>query len=186
MGLFSRASQADDAPLPLPYDPASPEGLAARWVRWAASVGPLHNPVTDPSGADAGLNQPDDVFFLAGTFGGSTARSVAVPAGVPLFVPAVNIWAWEDGEVETLPRAFGDVVLDGVALGADRITTPEPFLVAGARANPVTRTRKPVPMVVTGLWKRLDPPAPGPHSLRVRGGDGHGFVVDLSVELLVG
>lgn len=68
------------------------DGLAARWVRWAASVGPMHNPISDTTGEDAELGQPDDVRFLAGAFGTSGTRAVQVPAGVPIFVPAFSVW----------------------------------------------------------------------------------------------
>jgi hypothetical protein len=66
---------------PLPYHPTSPEGLAARWVRWVAGVGPLRNPVADGTGEHAAIDQPDDVWFLAGTFGGEVERRCSIPAG---------------------------------------------------------------------------------------------------------
>lgn len=138
----------------------------------------MHNPVSDTTGADAGVNQPGDVWFLAGTFGGEVERRCIVPAGVPLFVPAFNMWHHHaEGPPPHLPRAYGALVVDGVSIELDVIATPIPFEVAGVRFNPVTRTRKPVPMTVWGLWKRLDPLPAGPHVLRLAGGDGYGFAV---------
>src|SRR5690349_20598448 len=100
---------------PLPYHPTSPEGLAARWVRWVAGVGPMNNPVADRTGAHAAIDQPDDVWFLAGTFGGGVERRCTVPAGRPLFFPAFNMWhRYADQPPPHLPRAHGDLVVDAV------------------------------------------------------------------------
>lgn len=186
MGLFSRRSPDAPAPLDLPYEPSSLDGLAARWVRWVAAIGPMHNPISDTTGEDAAIGQPDDVWFLAGTFGGSATRSVSVPAGVRLFLPAVNVWYFPaTGPAAPLPDAFGSVELDGAPVSTVVISTPLPFVVEGARFNPVTQTRKPIPVTVTGQWASIAPPAVGEHVLRVTGGDGHGFQLDLTVQLTV-
>lgn len=187
MGIFSRGKTDPPAPLDLPYDPMSHEGLAARWMRWVAGIGPLHNPIADSTGEDAAIDQPGDVWFLAGTFGGPATRQVSVPAGVPIFLPAFNIWEYPaDGPAEPLPGAFGQVELDGVPVDTAVVSTPVPFVVQGARLNPVTRSRKPIPVVVTGWWALIDPPAPGAHMLHAAGGDGRGFELDLTVHLTVG
>lgn len=187
MGLFSRGSAEPPAALDLPYDPVSHDGLAARWVRWAASVGIMHNPISDTTGEDAAIGQPDDVWFLAGTFGTAATRTITVPAGVPLFLPAINMWFFPaTGPAEPLGDAFGQVQLDGEDIATVAIATPVPFLVEGARFNPVTQTRKPIPTTVSGIWAFVEPPARGEHVLRVTGGDGHGFELDLTVRLTVG
>lgn len=186
MGLFSRGGTEPPAPLDLPYHPMSLEGLAARWVRWVAGIGPMHNPIDDRTGEDAAIDQPGDVWFLAGTFGGAATRWVTVTAGVPVFLPAFNIWEFPaSGAAERVPGAFGRVELDATPVRTVQVSTPVPFLVQGARFNPVTQTRKPVPAVVTGVWALVDPPAPGEHLLRATGGDGAGFEVDLTVHLSV-
>ncbi|MEV8513529.1 hypothetical protein [Dactylosporangium sp. NPDC051484] len=168
----------------LPYESASPEGLAARWVRWVAGVGPFRNPVRDRSGRFAGLHQPDDVWFLAGTFGGEVRRRCVVPGGRPLFLPAFNIWSvGAEGPPEPVPDAFGHLVVDDVPTEVDVIATPVPFAVAGALLNPVTGTRQAVPVNVWGLWRRLDPLPAGSHSLHVSGGDGYGFTVEVTYRL---
>jgi hypothetical protein len=183
MPLFSRRPAE---PAPLPYDPRSPEGLAARWVQWAAAASPLKNPIADTTGADAGHNQPDDVWFLAGSYGEAVERQCTVPAGRPLFVPVFNIWfSHAAGPPEPAERAVGSLQIDGSGVEPDVIATPVPFIVAGARLNGVTRTRKPVPLTVWGLWKHLSAPPPGQHELRIRGGDGYGFALDVTYRLTV-
>ncbi|SDG08765.1 hypothetical protein [Klenkia brasiliensis] len=172
--------------LPLPYDPRSPEGLAARWVRWVASCSVLRSPVADETGQDAARNQPGDVWFLAGSHGdGPVTRSCQVPAGRDLFVPAVNVWA-VGGPAPVLPEAFGRVHVDGAELLPDEVATPEPFPVRGVFLNGVNRSRKTRPMTVWGLWQLIPALAPGGHDVHVVGGDGHGFVVDVRYQLMVG
>lgn len=179
--------QTPDLPVPLPYEADSAEGLAARWVQWAAAAGPMNNPVQDATGKDGGVNQPGDVWFLAGTFGGDVERHVAVPSGRPLFFPAFNMWTIPaDGPPEALGQAFGEVWVNGEQQAVRVIATPVPFHVTGARLNPVTGTRKPVPATVWGLWAHLEPPAPGAHSVFFRGGDGFGFTVSAKYHLTVG
>jgi hypothetical protein len=185
MSFLSRKAPADELP-PLPYDPRSPEGLAARWVQWVAAAGPLANPVEDEDGRHAAANQPDDVWFLAGTPGKRMQRSCAVPLGRDLFLPIVNFWEWPaTGRVTVAEDATGSLVVDGVPLELEVIGTPVPFPVAGARLNGVTGRRKPVPVSVWGLWKLVPALPPGEHHLQGVGTDGHGFTVDVSYRLLV-
>ena len=183
MSFLSRRS-AD--PAPLPYAPDSPEGLAARWVQWVAAASMLHNPVADETGEDAAVGQPDDVWFLAGSYGETVQRRMTVPAGRALFVPVFNTWEWPaEGPPEPMANAHGSLTVDGVPVEPDVIGTPVPFVVTGARMNGVTSTRKPVPTTVWGLWKLLPPLAPGEHVVHAVGGDGHGFTTDVRSQLLV-
>lgn len=174
MPFFLRRSAA-----PLPYAPGSPEGLAARWVRWVAGIGRGTSPVADATGEWAGLGQPDDVWFLAGTFGGTARRRCTVPAGVPLFAPAVNMWRdAADGPPPVLERGFGQVLVNGVPVPLRTVTAS--FEAAGARGNPVTATRRPVALTVWGLWAHTEPLLPGTHEVQIEGGDGYGFTVGAS------
>jgi len=186
MPFFTRGKALADAPAALPYDPSSPEGLAARWVQWVAAAGPVKNPVEGETGQYAALNQPDDVWFLAGTSGKRLERQCMVPVGRDLFLPVVNLWEWPAaGPPVIADGPSGSLVVDGVALDLDEIGTPVPFTVAGAGLNGVTGRKKPVPLVVWGLWKRVPALAPGEHHLRAIGTDGYGFTVDVSYRLLV-
>jgi hypothetical protein len=181
---MTRHSGLPDAPLPYPDD--SPQALAARWVRWLAGFGWLRNPCNDRSGAQAGIGQPSDVWFLGGTFGGTITRQVTVPAAVPLFVPAITKWRTAvDGPAEAIEGATSTLTVDGEAVDLDTIATPEPFTVIGAFWNPVTGTRAPTPVTVWGRWRRLDPLPPGEHVLRFGGADTYGFRSDTTVRLTV-
>lgn len=71
-------------------------GLAARWLRWAASSDESSSPITDASGAFAGSKQPTDVWFVAGNRGGVSSRSFDVN-GVSLFGAKMHVaghWAY--------------------------------------------------------------------------------------------
>ncbi|TFV66579.1 UNVERIFIED_ORG: hypothetical protein E4P37_06220 [Bacillus sp. AZ43] len=186
MSFLSRSRGAEVLP-PLPYEPSSAPGLAARWVQWVAASGPIKNPLDDATGEYAGLNQPDDVWFLAGSYGKRMHRRCAVPAGRPLFLPAFNTWYWPtDVPPLVMEDAHGSLTVDGAAVQLQEIGTPVPFVVAGARLNGVTNTRKPVPATVWGLWGQVPPLEPGGHELHVTGGDGYGFEVDVTYSLVVG
>ena len=192
MSFWSRKGAVPDELPPLPYEPSSPEGLAARWVQWVAASGPLKNPIADETGEHAAENQPDDVWFLAGTYGKRHERRCFVPAGRDLFLPVVNMWFYPaDGPPPALDLAFlrehasGSLSIDGVAQETQEIVTPVPFTVAGARLNGVTNSKKPTPTTVWGLWKHVPALPAGEHTLWAVGTLGNGFTVDVTYRLLV-
>jgi hypothetical protein len=170
----------------LPYDPRSPEGLAARWVRWVAAAPLLKNPVNDETGEHAAANQPGDVWFLAGSLGDRVERQCTVPADRELFLPVFNMWDRAGGPPPRVEDAYGSLTVDDVPLQPDVIETPTPFVVVGALLNGVTLRRKPKPVTVWGLWKLVPALSPGQHELHVTGGDGHGFALDVRYRLTVG
>jgi hypothetical protein len=187
MSIFSRRSAPAPQVPELPYDPRSPEGLAARWVQWVASMGPLKNPLEDDTGEHAGVNQPEDVWFLAGSSGKTMVRQCVVPAGRELFLPAFNLWEYPSaGPAPVVEDGWGSVTLDGTECSVAEIATHEPFVVAGARLNGVTSRRSPQPTTVWGLWALIGAPSPGLHEVRAVGGDGHGFEVDVTYRITVG
>jgi hypothetical protein len=77
------------------YPPASV--LAAQWWQWALAEPTSDNPLTDTTGQFAAVNQRGRVWFLAGNTGGTTTRTITVPAGKALFFPIVNVFDVEDG-----------------------------------------------------------------------------------------
>lgn len=62
-----------------------------RWWQWALSIPAEVNPVLDTTGANCAEGQVDDVWFLAGTFGGTVERTCDIPEGKPIFFPVVNV-----------------------------------------------------------------------------------------------
>ena len=82
-------------------------------------------------------------------------------------------------------RTFGRLEVDGVPGELDEISTPRPFVVAGARLNGVTRSKRVLPVTVRGLWKRVPALPPGAHTVRAVGGDGYGVTVDVGYSLTV-
>jgi len=77
------------------YPPA--KLLAAQWWQWALAEPAPENPLLDTTGQFAAVNQRGRVWFLAGNSGGTTVRTITVPAGRALFFPIVNTFDVEDG-----------------------------------------------------------------------------------------
>ena len=70
--------------------------LSAVWWQWIYSFPASTNPNLATGAVDCSLGQSShsgsaSVWFLAGTFGGSTTRSCTVPRGISLFFPLLNI-----------------------------------------------------------------------------------------------
>lgn len=61
------------------------------WWNWTNSVPSADNPLTDPTGARANLNQNAAVYFVAGNTGGLSTRSFIVPGDKPLLIPLLNV-----------------------------------------------------------------------------------------------
>ncbi len=65
--------------------------LTGEWWQWALSIPNDQNPQIDASGQYCMVGQRGELWFLAGVFGGGTAkRDCSVPEGKPLFFPIIN------------------------------------------------------------------------------------------------
>jgi hypothetical protein len=73
----------------------------AAWWTWAASIPADQNPIVDPTGEFGQIGQRGPVWFLAGAFGGTVERSLAVPAGKALFFPLFNSLWWAPDDLQT-------------------------------------------------------------------------------------
>ncbi|MEV5243071.1 hypothetical protein AB0K89_28745 [Streptomyces cinnamoneus] len=149
--------------------------LAARWWQWALSAPDDESPVRDKTGEFAGWDQPDDLWFLAGTYGGRVVRRCAIPAGRPVFFPVFNTqrpvkWFKSDPMIMEVDeaRAF----LNGLELPLE-VFTSKPFRAAGHRR------------VAWGLWAGLAPLAPGQYVLEIKARTTGGFWVDTTYHLTV-
>src|SRR5678816_1415471 len=61
--------------------------FAAGWLEWALASPVSTNPILDNDGSFGAIGQSGKVWYLAGNFGGTTTRSLAVPSGTALFFP---------------------------------------------------------------------------------------------------
>lgn len=139
--------------------------LAARWLQWAQSMPAASSPIADPDGQYAEINQPDDVWFLAGTYGGEAGRSCTLPAERPLFFPLFNIWGRVEAADVVCPEASGAAELDGAKLPTWTVHNEEPVkipVVAGRRF-PRVKVR------MWGLWSYHPGLPAGGHLLEFRG-----------------
>jgi hypothetical protein len=184
MSLLSRLFPASRAAVAaLPYPAGSSEGLAARWVRWIASFAVGDDPISDPTGEHAGREQPDDVWFLAGTFGAPARRRFTVPADRPLFGPVVNIWQRAPHEILRPESATAYARLDGTPVDPIEVATPQPFEVVGVRGNAATGRSSPRLLTVWGHGLQLPGLSAGSHHLAFRGAVDGDFTVDVDLTL---
>jgi len=73
-----------------PYG-VSLSGWCARWWHWLLSIPKYVNPVVDETGEFSSQFQNDpNVWYLAGTFGGSVVRRCNVPKGKAIIFPVIN------------------------------------------------------------------------------------------------
>jgi hypothetical protein len=158
----------------LPYPPSSAQGLAARWLRWAASIPVWRTPLGDRAEYFS-QNQPDDVWFLGGQFGEpssgpDTFRRVAVPYGQPIFLPVW--WAFGRGDApggrpDDAGVAFASLEgEDGlVELPIMDIVCDVPFTLRGAAGNPITKTGLPRKVWMWARCVQVSGLTPGRHRI---------------------
>lgn len=178
------AACAQQAPQGAPAEkPAESRPMQERWWNWAVAEPEASNPVADTSGAFCDRNQPDDIWFLAGTFGGEVERECKVPAGRSIVAPLVNRIGEEADCAEFMRTAQGRAELDGKRLEPRRIEA-ERVTVRGSAGNPVTRTDGTVKATACGLWVTIRAPKPGTHELAIRGSSGtFSTAADYTVEV---
>lgn len=64
---------------------------SSRWWHWLLSIPKSINPINDTKGELADQFQEDpNVWFLAGTFGGSVIRNCTIPYGKAILLPIIN------------------------------------------------------------------------------------------------
>lgn len=162
------------------------EQLQNEWWDWAASSPVDRNPVLDTTGVLCGEKQPDDLWFLAGTFpertSGPVSRRCTIPEGLPIVLPAVNVLADDVyGCLDVKDQMSGVVTLDGADVPLERVDGAQ-VGVSGVMGNPVTPDLLVYTYTGCGLWARIAAPSPGPHTLTVTGSS-PGFATDVTYAL---
>jgi hypothetical protein len=69
----------------------SPSKLSAEWWQLFLSLPATGNPFVDDTGPSCVFGQRGPVWFLVGGFGGTVTRECAIPEGVTLFFPLLNL-----------------------------------------------------------------------------------------------
>ncbi|MFD0688840.1 signal protein [Actinomadura fibrosa] len=149
-------------------DPGKVQG---DWWSWAAGAPSGRNPVEDRSGAHCAVGQAGDLWFLAGTFGGSVRRRCAVPARRTLVAPIVNLHGSANDCAGFMASASGSVTVDGRKLPVLRWNAT-PITVTGVEGNPVTESDGRIDTMGCGLWASSAPLAAGRHAVAIRGTSG--------------
>jgi hypothetical protein len=93
LALTTMATVANAGVLPLnsrAFGKSYGEWTAAFW-QWVLNIPEANNPLLDDTGEFAGVGQSGPVFFLAGSFGESEERTLTIPAGKAIFIPA-HVW----------------------------------------------------------------------------------------------
>lgn len=178
-----------------PVNGFSQADLSARWWQWMTSYPTASNPVTDTTGAFAGLGADQGpvahpgVFFLAGNFSGSETRAVTVGSDQFLFLPLVNTVSLIPlfGDDEAAVRADAGATLGtvtGLSATLDGVDIALPASAPDLLAYRQTSALFPLTIaagtlyadlgvpagtydsVADGYWLALEPLAPGRYTLR--------------------
>lgn len=160
-----------------PPPSAAARSLPARWWSWVESVPAERNPVDDPTGADCALEQPSDVWFLAGTHGGAATRSCTIPADRPIYFPVINrICTVPSGVTSaqalsscTAPVDSATASLDGKPLVAKEETSGGIFTFVARMRSSTGFSPGRHRAVAWGLWVGPIDLSPGKHIVRLSG-----------------
>lgn len=145
--------------------------LAGRWWKWALAAPDSVSPVRDATGEHAAWNQPDDLWFLAGTYGGRVERRCAIPSDRPVFFPVLNMQhTREHSNVPlSLEVAQATASLNGIPLTLQEFSAP--FRTGFTRRY------------AWGVWGGFTPLSPGQYVLEIKGRSKGGFWVDTTYHL---
>jgi hypothetical protein len=106
---------------------------AGGWWIWALQAPAETNPLRDPTGEWAGIDNHGPIFYVAGTYGEPTTaeRSFEVEAGKTLVIPMLNAFAVVDAlttvaDVDASIADWKSTVLD-LFLEVDGKALPDPF-----------------------------------------------------------
>jgi hypothetical protein len=179
--------------------------LSARWWQWVLSLPTSINPNLDEDGRNCAQGQYDDVWFLAGAFGGPYTRSCTIPAGKPIFFPVVNTIAFNPTANDTLLTLRGSAAdfidtveylkctIDGIEvsnLSSFRVRSPSFTVIAPSRGvvppGKLAAPGKGDPIVSDGYWLLVEPLSAGEHVIRFEANNGEGgFALDVTYHLTV-
>lgn len=132
-----------DSGIPRKGEAAAARTLPARYWEWLSSTARGKDPVSDTTGKFCDVNQPTDVFFLAGSSGEtSVTRTCAVTARTPVYFPLINELCQkspresDDQAIDECKlRVHGEATLDGRRLDARVQTSGGSFHLKSRKGN---------------------------------------------------
>jgi hypothetical protein len=161
-----------------------------KWWRWALSIPKSINPVLDPSGIYAHVNQPKRfVWFLTGKFGNEDSnlpnRFCTIPKGRSILFPVINYEAnlfeypqikTKDELIEHVSRvedtiARRECLVDGIKIAAQRVKSdPFIFRLKIGKDNAANIPKYGVTLAAAdGYWVFLKPLTEGNHIISFEG-----------------
>lgn len=191
------------------------EQLSGEWWQWALSIPAADNPLVDATGGKCMVGQRGDNWFLAGTFGASSAtRTCSIPEDTTLFFPVINIVEFDSPNVcgqdsTPLPSSFYrglaadfingaanlSVHVDGKSIKQLHRVRSEVFAVAFPDDNLFVAGCASLggfpagiysPAVDDGYYVRLNPLGAGNHTLQIHAENpSAGFVLDVTYNLTI-
>ena len=212
MGVVAATLTSTSAAFPKAQDS---DELTGEWWQWALSIPATANPLTDLTGQNCMVGQRGDDWFLAGTFGATSAtRACSIPEDTTLFFPVINYVGFDTpnacGQGSTpLPSSFYrqqaadfingavnlSVRVDGKPIKQMRRVRSEVFALALPQDNlfngpSICDGTLPAgiysPAVDDGYYVRLNPLAVGHHTLQIHAENpSAGFVLDVTYNLTV-
>lgn len=94
------------------------------WWKWALSVPFSKSVINDPDGGFGSQNQKGAVWFLAGNNGGTSDRTITIPAGKLIFFPLFTYWNDYPCPDPNFKPAPGQSLEDFLTLGAASVIDP--------------------------------------------------------------
>jgi hypothetical protein len=161
--------------------PAASKSITERWWNWQGKESEATNPVSDLAGEDCARNQPADVWFVAGTFGGTATRRCTVPQGREIVGPVLNLTT-SPGDPARMNIDQASVIFDGANIPYSEEEIPS-FEYIGVDGNPLGRGTS--NLRGQGYWFRIPPPSKGSHELHITATSDQGFALDVTYEILI-
>ena len=186
----------------------SQANLVTQWARWLWSIPFGVTPLQDNSGANCGINQSGEFWYVVGALTPSFTKSCTVPYGKAIVAPIIASvndypcpYPFEPAPGQSLeaflradPAAFmggvtfTEALLDGRQLKVKRVATKLFGFIGAADLSTgfdPCITGAPQLAVVDGFFTFVEPPSRGNHVLQVRSiapwGEGLG-ILNLKIE----
>ncbi|HEY7079648.1 MAG TPA: hypothetical protein VH500_08105 [Nitrososphaeraceae archaeon] len=179
------------------------EEWTTKWWKWFLSMPIDDNPAYDNTGNKAKANQIDpNVWFLAGTTGGTAERTIIIPADKAILLPIINITtsfsenpklktekdleSYVDSHMNNIVKK--EAYIDGHTLFiSDNHRMRSPLFTFSFPKNNLYRVQEgSTEGIGDGYWLFIKPLAQGMHTVRTFGSCMSGKIrIDVSIKLLV-